>query len=170
MFARESGLSNQGLVKNRPTGAGSGARRPDAGHCFPADPAVPSLDHRSIPLFACAGSGPEVRIPMSSRSVRPAGNRHSCSDGSAAVLIPTHQVPATDARGDQAPVPPAARPCRERAERRIRWHAASRPRPRASTRPARAWSGNSLSLGAELRQPHQTAYLLPDGKGIRSRV
>ena len=79
MFAREFGPSNLGLVKSGPSGAGCGGmRRSRAATSGPTPPHPP--DQWSRPPWR----GPRARLkspmPMPSRSVRPAGNRHSCGD------------------------------------------------------------------------------------------
>jgi hypothetical protein len=54
--------------------------RPGAAPPRPVDAAPPPLDQWSRPLRRMPGAHLESPMPMSSRSVRPAGNRHSCGD------------------------------------------------------------------------------------------
>ncbi len=77
MFAREFRPSTGRLVKSGPPSAGCGGMRPGAAPSRTANAAPGSLDQWSIPSTRAAGARPESPMPMPSRSVRPAGNRHS---------------------------------------------------------------------------------------------
>jgi hypothetical protein len=77
VVARAHGPSNRSLVKNGPSGAWRGGIRPGFGPPRPADATPGSLDQWSRPSAPAPGACPESPIPMPSRSVRPAGKRHS---------------------------------------------------------------------------------------------
>jgi hypothetical protein len=77
MFARAHGPSNPGLVKNGPSGARCGANRPGAAPCSAARAALGSLDQWSRPSARAPGTRLASPMPMPSRSVKPAGKRHS---------------------------------------------------------------------------------------------
>ena len=66
--------------------------RPGAAPPRPANAAPPPLDQWSRPLRRAPGARLESPIPMPSRSVRPAGNRHSCGD---TPLMPRPGTPVT---------------------------------------------------------------------------
>ena len=77
--ARSSARTQQfrGCQK-RPSGAGSGGMRHDAGPLCPASAAPASVNHWSRPHLTGTGNPPGAPMPMVSLSVKPAGNRHSC--------------------------------------------------------------------------------------------
>jgi hypothetical protein len=86
-------------------------RRPMRGHAprsrasTSGRPATPSLDQWSRPSRRSPGTYPESPEPMSSHSVRPAGNRHSCGDTPLALRARHAGLPARDGRGGGEAVP-----------------------------------------------------------------
>jgi hypothetical protein len=65
------------ICQNGPSGARGGGIRPGAAPSRTAGAAPGSLDQWSRPITQEPGTHPEPPMPMSSHSVRPAGNRHS---------------------------------------------------------------------------------------------
>jgi hypothetical protein len=129
------------LVKNGPPSAGSRAVRPRTAPPRPANTAPGSLDLWSRPSWRELGGLLECPIPMSSRSVKPAGSRHLCSHILIAALIGhVRYLPRTRVAAGCIVIRRRSW-CRERAERRVRWHLTSRPRPQADTRSATAGPG-----------------------------
>lgn len=89
---------------------------------------------------------------MPSRCVRPAGNRHSCSDTPTAMLSTQRQASAMDARCGRSRVP-AARPAPKAARARLRWPPripARRPEP-TGDRPRRVRCPGDRGLPASRR-------------------
>jgi len=77
MFARAHGPSNPGLVKTARPAPDAGGNRAGAAPSRTARAAPGSLDQWSRPSARAPGALQESPIPMPSRSVRPAGKRHS---------------------------------------------------------------------------------------------
>jgi hypothetical protein len=77
VVARAHGSSNPGLVKNGPPCARCGGVLPGTAPSRTAGAAPGSLDQWSRPPARAVGAHPESPIPMPSRSVQPAGKRHS---------------------------------------------------------------------------------------------
>jgi hypothetical protein len=80
MFARAHGPSTGGLVKNGPARHRYDGMRPRNRAVPPAGPAPAPLDQWSRPSRRALGASPEFPMPVASRSVRPAGSRHSRGD------------------------------------------------------------------------------------------
>jgi hypothetical protein len=110
-----------GSCQKRPIRPPCGGMRPGAAPSRPAGAAPGSLDQWSRPLAQAPGAHPESSMPMPSRSVRPAGNRHSGGDtplmprARHAGCLPGMRWAA--ARRSRA----AASPARLRPKQQVRW-------------------------------------------------
>jgi len=112
---QQSGACQKRRIRRRMRGTRPGSAPPR-----PADPAPPPLDQWSRPPWRAPGARLKSSMPMPSRSVRPAGNRHSCG----------HMPPAPPTRyagylpacaGLRQYSRAVASPTRLRAKRQVRW-------------------------------------------------
>jgi len=130
--AHADGPRNPGLVKNGPSGAWRGGNRARTALPRPAGATPDSLDQWSRPPARDRERARESPMPMPSRSVQPAGKRHSYGGYAGGADPPADRLPTMGTQDSGHALPGGSAGCRRHSKPVMRWGTSVRTRFRQS--------------------------------------